>query len=162
MQHLKEIVLPNYPLVLSLLKYRNVWVFWNQKKSGSNRCCPLNSSIYIYIYMHFCKACRGHPRTLPSMPRSCQASLHILGSHIKRACLATSSASQDLAKRQQAGGVFFDVGLLGPCKNACRGRRGRCKACRGRCQASLGVAKQAYTSQVPTHTHTHIYIYIKY
>ena len=71
MQHLKEIVLPNYPLVLSLLKhrnvwvfwnkkkivllnyplglsllkYRNVWVFWNKKKSGSNRCSPLNSSI---------------------------------------------------------------------------------------------------------------------
>ena len=66
MQHLKEIVLPNYPLVLSLLKYKNVWVFWNQKnsftklsfrfvsilnigmcgyfgtkkKSGSNRCSP--------------------------------------------------------------------------------------------------------------------------
>ena len=33
MQHLKEIVLPNYPLVLSLLKYRNVWVFWKQKNS---------------------------------------------------------------------------------------------------------------------------------
>ena len=32
MQHLKEIVLLNYPLVLSLLKYRNVWVFWNKKK----------------------------------------------------------------------------------------------------------------------------------
>ena len=45
MQHLKEIVLPNYPLILSLLKYRNVWVFWNKKKSGSNRCSPLNSSI---------------------------------------------------------------------------------------------------------------------
>ena len=34
MQHLKEIVLPNYPLVLSLLKYRNVWVFWNKKKKN--------------------------------------------------------------------------------------------------------------------------------
>ena len=71
MQHLKEIVLPNYPLILSLLKYRNVWVFWNKKKivllnyplglsllkyrnvwifwnkkkSGSNWCSPLNSSI---------------------------------------------------------------------------------------------------------------------
>ena len=32
MQELKDIVLPNYPLVLSLLKHRNVWVFWNQKK----------------------------------------------------------------------------------------------------------------------------------
>ena len=30
---------------LSLLKYRNVWVFWNKKKSGSNRCSPLNNSI---------------------------------------------------------------------------------------------------------------------
>ena len=74
MQHLKEIVLPNYPLILSLLKYRNVWVFWNKKKivllnypldlsllkyrnvwvfwnkkkSGSNRCSPLNSSIDRY------------------------------------------------------------------------------------------------------------------
>ena len=48
MQYLKEIVLPNYPLVLSLLKHRNVWVFWNKKKkSGSNRCNPLNSSIDI-------------------------------------------------------------------------------------------------------------------
>ena len=32
MQELKDIVLPNYPLVLSLLKYRKVWVFWNKKK----------------------------------------------------------------------------------------------------------------------------------
>ena len=55
--------------------------------------------------------------------------------------------------RQQVGEFFFDVGLLGPCKKACRGGRGRCKAClgrceacRGHCQACLGVAKQAYTS----------------
>ena len=41
----KKIVLLNYPLSLSLLKYRNVWVFWNKKKSGSYRCSPLNSSI---------------------------------------------------------------------------------------------------------------------
>ena len=41
----KKIVLLNYPLGLSLLKYKNVWVFWNKKKSGSNRCSPLNSSI---------------------------------------------------------------------------------------------------------------------
>ena len=56
MQHLKEIVLPNYPLVLSLLKYRNVWVFWNKKKSGLNRCSPLNSSIdNLYILRQFRK-----------------------------------------------------------------------------------------------------------
>ena len=55
--------------------------------------------------------------------------------------------------RQQLGGFFSDVGLLGPCEKACRGCRGRCEAClgrceacRGRCQACLGVAKQAYTS----------------
>ena len=41
----KKIVLLNYPLGLSLLKYKNVWVFWNKKKSGSNMCSPLNSSI---------------------------------------------------------------------------------------------------------------------
>ena len=28
----KKIVLLNYPLSLSLFKYRNVWVFWNKKK----------------------------------------------------------------------------------------------------------------------------------
>ena len=41
----KKIVLLNYPLGLSLLKYKNVWVFWNKKKSGLNMCNPLNSSI---------------------------------------------------------------------------------------------------------------------
>ena len=41
----KKIVLLNYPLGLSLLKYWNVWVFWNKKKSGSNRGSPLNNSI---------------------------------------------------------------------------------------------------------------------
>ena len=43
--------------------------------------------------------------------------------------------------RQQVGGYFFDVGLLGPCEKACRGGRGCCEAClggRGRCQACLG------------------------
>ena len=34
--------------------------------------------------------------------------------------------------RQQVEGFFFDVELLGPCKKACRGRRGRCQACLGR------------------------------
>ena len=29
----KKIVLLNYPLVLSLLKYMNAWVFWNKKKN---------------------------------------------------------------------------------------------------------------------------------
>ena len=45
----KKKVLLNYPLILSLLKYRNVWVFWNKKKSGSNRCNPLNSSIDLKV-----------------------------------------------------------------------------------------------------------------
>ena len=62
--------------------------------------------------------------------------------------------------RQQVEEFFFDMGLLGPYKNACQGRRGRCKHAqdvakhaedgRERCQACLRVAKQAYTSQVPT------------
>ena len=43
--------------------------------------------------------------------------------------------------RQQVGGFFFDVGLLRPCKNACRGRRGRCKARLGHCIACLGRCK---------------------
>ena len=40
--------------------------------------------------------------------------------------------------RQQVRGFFFDVGLLGPCEKACRGRRGRCQACLERCKKCLG------------------------
>ena len=45
----KHVFLPDYPLVLSLLKSRDVGVFWNQKKkkSGPNSESPLNSSIDI-------------------------------------------------------------------------------------------------------------------
>ena len=49
-------------------------------------------------------------------------------------------------------GVLFDVGLLGPCKSMPRLAKDLAKHAeigRGRCQACLGVAKQAYTSQVP-------------
>ena len=45
MQHLKEIVLPNYSLVLSLLKYRSVGAFLNKKIRNPNRKNPLNNSI---------------------------------------------------------------------------------------------------------------------
>ena len=46
----RHVFLPDYPLVLSLLKSRGVGVFWNQKKkkkkkSGSNRRSLLNNSI---------------------------------------------------------------------------------------------------------------------
>jgi len=34
LQELKDIVLPNYPLVLFLLKPKDVWVFWNKKKKN--------------------------------------------------------------------------------------------------------------------------------
>ena len=54
MKHLKEIILSNYLLGLSLLKYRNVWVFWNKKKKSSlNRCSLLNSSIDYNILHNF-------------------------------------------------------------------------------------------------------------
>ena len=44
----KHVFLLNYPLVLSLLKSRDVGVFWNKKKkSGPNSGNPLNSSIDI-------------------------------------------------------------------------------------------------------------------
>ena len=58
----KKIVLLNYPLGLSLLKYRNVWVFWNKKKSGSNRCNPLNSSIDKFYYNKATPHVVDHPR----------------------------------------------------------------------------------------------------
>ena len=41
----RYIFLPNYPLILSLLKLRSVGVFWNKKKSSPNRGNPLNSRI---------------------------------------------------------------------------------------------------------------------
>ena len=40
MQELKDIVLPNYPLVLSLLKHRDVWVFWNKKNPVQTSAAP--------------------------------------------------------------------------------------------------------------------------
>ena len=58
----KKIVLLNYPLGLSLLKYRNVWVFWNKKKSDSNRCNPLNSSIDKFYYNKATPHVVDHPR----------------------------------------------------------------------------------------------------
>ena len=107
------------------------------------------------------------PRTLPSMPRSCQASLHILGSHIKRAgtwWYTTPLASQLI--RKQVGGFIFDVGLLGPCEKhaeeaedvasmprtlqsmprTLRSMPRTLPSMPRSCQACLGVAKQAYTS----------------
>ena len=44
--------LPNYPLVLSLLKHRGVGAFLNLKIRNPNRESPLNNSIYIYIYIY--------------------------------------------------------------------------------------------------------------
>ena len=71
---------------------------------------------------------------------------------------ATLLASQLI--RQQVGGFLFDVGLLGPCRSMPRSAKDLAKHAkdiakhaevgRERCQACLGVAKQAYTSQVPT------------
>ena len=41
--------LPNYPLLLSLLKHKGVGAFLNLKIRNPNRESPLNNSIYIYI-----------------------------------------------------------------------------------------------------------------
>ena len=41
----RNVFLSDYPLILFLLEARSVGVFWNNKKSGSNRECPLNSNI---------------------------------------------------------------------------------------------------------------------
>ena len=41
--------LPNYPLVLSLLKHKGVGAFLNLKIRNPHRESPLNNSIYIYI-----------------------------------------------------------------------------------------------------------------
>ena len=46
-QKKKKIVLLNYPLGLPLLNIGMCGYFGTKKKSGSNRCNPLNSSIDI-------------------------------------------------------------------------------------------------------------------
>ena len=44
----RHVFLLNYPLVLSLLIPRKIWVFWNKKNSNPNRESSLNSSIDDY------------------------------------------------------------------------------------------------------------------
>ena len=81
---------------------------------------------------------RNHPHLLPYM----EAWWYI-----------TPLASQLIRQQVGGGGVLFDVGLLGPCRSMPRLAKDLAKHAeigRGRCQACLGVAKQAYTSQVPT------------
>ena len=41
----KVIFLPDCPLVLSLLKHRDIWAFLNIKMRNPNRGSPLNNSI---------------------------------------------------------------------------------------------------------------------
>ena len=51
-------------------------------RGGSLRCRTLRTlQKHAKVGQGPCKACRDRPRTLPSMSRSCKASLHILGSH---------------------------------------------------------------------------------
>ena len=82
------------------------------------------------------------PRMLQSMPRTAEdvakhaQELSSMPTHIETWWYTTPLTSQLI--RQQVGGFFFDVGLLGPCEKACRGCLGRCKACLGRCEACRG------------------------
>ena len=44
----RVVFLPNCPLILSPLKYKDIWAFFNQKKKRNpNKRNPLNSSINI-------------------------------------------------------------------------------------------------------------------
>ena len=77
------------------------------------------------------------PTSKKNPPTCCLISCEAKGVvYIEARWYTTPFASQLI--RQQVGGFFFDVGLLGPCEYACRGRRGRCKACLGRCEACRG------------------------
>ena len=69
---------------------------------------------------------------------SCEAEgiMYYQVSYLEAWWYTTSLALQLI--RQQLGGFFSDVGLLGPCEKACRGCLGRCKACLGRCEACRG------------------------
>ena len=93
-----------------------------------------NCQAYIYIYIYICGNLRcvdmlgnvlGRPRHASQRPR-----------HMEAWWYTTPLASQLI--RQQVGRFFFNVGLLGPCEKACRGRQGRCQACLERCKTCLG------------------------
>ena len=45
----RVVFLPDYPLVLSLLKYKGIGAFLNKKMRNLNRRAPLNSSIDIEV-----------------------------------------------------------------------------------------------------------------
>ena len=110
------------------------------------------------------------PRTLQSMPRSAEGvakhaqELQNKPTHLRfpqyiEALWYTTPLALQLI-RQQVGGFLFDVRLLGPCRSMPRLAKDLAKHVEdvtkhaevgsGRCQAYVGVAKQAYTSQVPT------------
>ena len=48
----KVIFLSDCPLILSLLKHRDIGAFLNIKMRNPNRRSPLNNSIDIYIYIY--------------------------------------------------------------------------------------------------------------
>ena len=49
----RVVFLPDCPLILSLLKYRSIWAFLNQKNEESKQGSLLNSSIDKIIWMKF-------------------------------------------------------------------------------------------------------------
>ena len=48
---IRVVFLPDCPLILSLLKYRGVRAFLNQKMRNPNRRNPLNNSIDDFTYL---------------------------------------------------------------------------------------------------------------
>ena len=50
----RVVFLPNYHLVLFLLKHRSIGAFFNKKNEDPNRESLLNSSSSVYIYVCVC------------------------------------------------------------------------------------------------------------
>ena len=122
--------------------------------------------------MHFCKVL-GVPHRRKTPLTCCLISYEAKGVVYHQASIyetrwyATPLTSQLI--RQQVEEFFFDMGLLGPYKNACQGRRGRCKHAQDVAKHAQDVAKhvedvrrccQACLHILGSHKYIYIYIYI--
>ena len=107
--------------------------------------------LYFYIILWEPKMCRlawqllGMLGNVLDRPRHASQRLRHASQRPRHACNVLSILGMLPARSQES-----HIEDKPPHLQACLGRCKACRGGRGRCQACLGVAKQAYTSQVPT------------
>ena len=70
------------PLASQLIRQQVEGFLFDVGLLGPCKSMPRSAKDLAKAWLGRYKACRERPRTLPSMLRSCKASLHILGSHM--------------------------------------------------------------------------------